>query len=146
WKIGRRLAMISAEFVRTLASIPLQRFAFLLRRGVVYWLPLLVLLVATAARLLMLGVLDRLALPAFDLYQQLQPREVSGDPPVVIVDIDEASLKQVGQWPWPRTVIARIVEKLGEAGAAVVAFDVLFAESDRTSPQMLLPLLTDSGV
>src|SRR5438874_420550 len=50
WKIDRRLAMMPAEFGRTLASAPLKRLSLLLRRGVVYWLPLLVLLVATAAR------------------------------------------------------------------------------------------------
>ena len=56
-----------------------------------------------------------LALPAFDIFQQLHPRDTSDDAPVVIVDIDEPSLKQLGQWPWPRTVIARILDKLGEA-------------------------------
>jgi adenylate cyclase len=54
--------------------------------------------------------------------------------PVVIADIDEASLKEIGQWPWPRTVIADLVTKLRIAGAVAVGFDVLFAEPDRMSP------------
>jgi adenylate cyclase len=123
----------------------LKRLRSLLNRGIVYWLPLFVLFAAIAARLALPGVLDRVALPAFDLYQHVQPREASTEPPVVIVDIDERSLKQVGQWPWPRSILAEILEKLGNAGAAVVAFDVLFTETDRTSPQMLLPLLTARG-
>ena len=53
--------------------------------------------------------------------------------PVRIVDIDEAALAEYGQWPWPRTVLATLVEKLAEKGAAVIAFDVIFAEPDRSS-------------
>jgi adenylate cyclase len=69
----------------------------------------------------------------FDLYQVLQPREAYGDP-TVIVDIDETSLKKFGQWPWPRTIVADLVVRLSQYGAAVIGFDVLFAEPDRTSP------------
>jgi adenylate cyclase len=123
----------------------LKRLLSLLRRGAIYWLPLALLMTAVLARLAIPGVLDRLALPAFDIYQRLAPRETPDDPPVLIVDIDERSLKRIGQWPWPRTVIAQLVEKLGQAGAAVVAFDVLFSEPDRTSPQMLKDLLVGRG-
>src|SRR5205085_2974241 len=49
-------------------------------------------------------------------------------------DIDEASLKQYGQWPWPRTLIAQLVDRLTAYGVAGIGFDVLFAEPDRTSP------------
>ena len=54
--------------------------------------------------------------------------------PVVIVDIDEASLREIGQWPWPRTVIADLITRLRAAGAVAVGFDVIFAEPDRMSP------------
>ena len=72
----------------------------------------------------------------FDAYQRLQPRAYQ-DFPVRIVDIDEASLSAFGQWPWPRTRLAALVTRLNELGASVIAFDVLFAEPDRTSPQRL---------
>ena len=49
------------------------------------------------------------------------PRDTPSEPPVVIVDIDERSLKQLGQWPWPRTLVAQLVDRLREAGAAVIA-------------------------
>ncbi len=70
----------------------------------------------------------------FDQYQLWHPREYS-DVPVRIVDIDDASLSRLGQWPWPRTRIAELLEKLGAGGTAAVSFDVMFAEPDRTSPQ-----------
>jgi adenylate cyclase len=117
-----------------------------LRRGIVYWLPLAVLFAATGAHLVTPELFNRLSLLAFDKYQQIAPRQASPDFPVQIVDIDEHSLKKIGQWPWPRTIIARLLDRLGKAGAAVVAFDVLFTEPDRTSPAMLESLLADRGV
>lgn len=56
---------------------------------------------------------------------------------VVIVDIDEASLKEHGQWPWPRNIVADLTRKIYESGPLVVGFDILFAEKDRTSPAVL---------
>jgi len=56
-----------------------------------------------------------------------------GDPLPLIVDIDEKSLAEFGQWPWPRYHIAHLLEKLAGAGAASVGIDILFAETDRTS-------------
>ncbi len=72
----------------------------------------------------------------FDAYQQIQPRPY-GDFPVRVVDIDEASLAQYGQWPWPRTLLASIVKRLSDLGAAVIALDMTFPEPDRTSPRHL---------
>lgn len=69
----------------------------------------------------------------FDVFQQIKPREIAAELPVRIVSIDEASLAQVGQWPWPRDTMAEIARRLTELGAAAVAFDVLFPESDRLS-------------
>lgn len=70
----------------------------------------------------------------FDQYQRWQPREYAAAP-VRIVDIDEASLARFGQWPWPRTRLAELLDKLGAGRTAVVAFDMMFAEADRTSPR-----------
>jgi adenylate cyclase len=88
--------------------------------------------------------LDRFNALVFDVYQQLKPREPAGSP-VVVVDIDDVSLQARGQWPWPRTVVAEIVQRLSEAGAAAVGFDVLFAEPDRTSPAQTLLRLRELG-
>ncbi len=70
----------------------------------------------------------------FDSYQQISPRPYDPSLPVRIVDIDEESLKQVGQWPWPRTVLAELVTKLAANGAAAIGFDMVFPEPDRLSP------------
>jgi len=50
---------------------------------------------------------------------------------VVVVDVDERSLTTVGQWPWRRDVIGRLISRLRDAGASVIALDVIFPESDR---------------
>lgn len=75
----------------------------------------------------------------FDQYQRWQPRPWQPQP-VLIVDIDEESLARHGQWPWPRTVLADLVQRLDAAGAAAIGFDIVFAEADRTSPASMLKL------
>jgi adenylate cyclase len=57
---------------------------------------------------------------------------------VVVVDLDEKSLKRMGQWPWPRDVVAQLVRNIQAAGATVIGFDIVFAEEDRTSPKRYL--------
>lgn len=76
----------------------------------------------------------------FDFFQRLTPRAY-GDLPVRVVDIDDASLAEVGQWPWPRTRVAALVQRLAELGAATVALDVILAEPDRTSPARIAETL-----
>ena len=74
----------------------------------------------------------------FDMFQRSAPRAYDPSVPVRIVAIDEASLKAVGQWPWPRNVLGEMVDRLHAAGAAVVAFDVMFPEPDRLSPSRIV--------
>ena len=80
-----------------------------------------------------------LRLKTFDFYQELKPREIPSPrgKPVTIIDFDEESLNEVGQWPWPRTTIAKLVLNLHKLGAALVAFDVVFAEGDRMNPDKI---------
>jgi adenylate cyclase len=89
--------------------------------------------------------LENLRLRSFDFYQVLRPR-VAALKPVVIVDIDERSLAALGQWPWPRTLIADLVTKLEAAGSAAIAFDMILSEPDRMSPSQIaatLPQIDD---
>ena len=74
----------------------------------------------------------------FDTYQQIRPRPAPAELPVRIVDIDEASLAAIGQWPWSRQDMARIASRLTELGAAAVVFDILFPEPDRLSPSNIM--------
>lgn len=76
---------------------------------------------------------DRLRTIAFDLYQTNTPRKrVSA--PVVIIEIDENSLQKFGQWPWPRSLMAQLVQAVNSANPAAVAIDIIMPEPDRTSP------------
>ena len=72
----------------------------------------------------------------FDFYQRMKPREIPplARKPVTIIDLDENSLNEIGQWPWPRNILAKLVENLGKMGASVIAFDIVFAEPDRMNP------------
>ncbi|MEP0521351.1 MAG: adenylate/guanylate cyclase domain-containing protein [Hyphomicrobiales bacterium] len=81
----------------------------------------------------------------FDAYQRLKPRDWAGSD-VVVLDIDEASIKRLGQWPWPRTIIADMTDRLSELGAALVVFDVVFSEADRTSPVSSIERFRAAGV
>ena len=93
------------------------------------------LLVLMALRIADPAPLEELRLKTFDFFQVLRPR-VSGQAPVVIVDIDEKSLNALGQWPWPRTKIAELITRLTELGAVAIGFDIVFAEPDRLSPNL----------
>ena len=92
---------------------------------------ILLLVALMALRVWDPGPLETVRLKTFDFYQQLKPRPIPADSKVVIVDLDEKSLKEVGQWPWPRTTIAKLVRNTMQMGAAVIAFDIVFAEPDR---------------
>ena len=81
-----------------------------------------------------------LAYRLFDAYQTLMPRQRSSDP-AVIVAIDEASLKAHGQWPWPRTVMARLMDRITASHPAAVGIDIIFAEADRFSPENIQDVL-----
>jgi adenylate cyclase len=100
-------------------------------------IPFLVLLGALALRVQDGPVIVELRNRVFDVYQRLEPRPFLQQP-VRILDIDEDSLRSIGQWPWPRDVMARIVKRLTDAGAAAIVLDILQQEPDRTGPQSLL--------
>ncbi|GBF25977.1 adenylate cyclase 1 [bacterium MnTg02] len=106
-----------------------------------------VLISALALRIIDPNPIARLRLLAFDVFQQIAPREYDPQLPVRIVDIDEESLKRIGQWPWPRNILAEIVQKLQGLGAAAIGFDLIFSESDRQSPEQFarrLPQTADT--
>lgn len=55
----------------------------------------------------------------------------------VIVGIDDQSLAEFGQWPWPRYIIARLIQRIGEYEAAGIGLDIIFPEPDRTSVSVI---------
>ncbi len=102
----------------------------------------LVLIAALSLKVIEPRALETLQLRTFDLLQRLKPRERQ-QLPVTIVDLDEKSLAELGQWPWPRTMVADLVTQLTSAGAAAIAFDIIFAEPDRMSPARFADALRD---
>jgi len=68
----------------------------------------------------------------FDAFQRWSPRAYDPESPVRIVAIDDESLRRLGQWPWPRTRVAELINNLSGAGAATIVLDVLFSEPERT--------------
>src|SRR6516225_2551440 len=105
------------------------------RFGLTRAICVLLLLALVPLRVLDPPPLQEVRLRTFDFYQSLRPRQTESRP-VVIVDIDETSLKEIGQWPWPRTIVADLVTELTQLGAVAIGFDVIFAEPDRMSPSI----------
>ena len=114
-------------------------------------LVLLLLLLGHVGKLYNLGFIDTVDAVLYDLKIRLfQPP--GNDERVVIVDVDEKSLQEIGRWPWSRDVTARLTRNLFEQyGAAAVGFDVVFAEADQSSGLPVLerlargPLAGDGG-
>ena len=101
--------------------------------------PMAVLLTAVALQLWQPYPIEFTRNLVFDQYNRWLPRQEQ-DSPVVFIDIDEASLERIGQFPWPRSVFADLVEKMTGYGTAAIAFDILFTEPDRTAPTEILPV------
>ena len=84
-------------------------------------------------------------LKSFDLIQKYDTPTMSED--VVIVEIDEKSIEQNGQWPWKRSVLAEVIWKLREAGAGIIVLPILFSEEDRLGGDMdLAQALVQNGI
>ena len=75
------------------------------------------------------------------IYDRLLPfraeKTITANPEIIIVDIDEASTKAFGQWPWPRHHIASLIDRLTDYRVGAIGLDILFVEADRTSPARL---------
>ncbi len=114
-------------------------------------LVLLLALLGHVGGLYNLYLVDKLDAALYDLKVRLF-RATTLDERVVVVDIDEKSLKEIGRWPWSRDVTAKLTRNLFEQyGVAAVGFDVVFAEADQSSGLPVLeklargPLAGDGG-
>src|SRR5687768_11532384 len=106
------------------------------RRSMIVLAGLLPVLLIALARLAAPSGFAQTSGLVFDTYQRLSPRPYR-DAGVRVVDIDDESIGRLGQWPWPRTDLAALTGAIAEAGAAAIAFDIVFSEADRTSPRFL---------
>jgi adenylate cyclase len=112
-------------------------------RGQPLGIALLVLLLVVVLVPELFG-LGFIRLAAFDAYQRWAPR-TRHSAPAIIVAIDEESLRQHGQWPWPRTWLARLVARVAEAGPAAIGIDIVMPEADRLSPGRLPEFVPGMG-
>jgi adenylate cyclase len=128
-------------------ALPLRRLRRLLRPGKGALVATGLALTAALALLLVLepAPLRTAELGTYDLLLGARPAPApSGE--VVLVGVDDESLAARGQWPWPRYRLAMLVERLQQAGAAVVALDFLLAEPDRSSPEVIRAERARDGV
>ena len=70
----------------------------------------------------------------FGKYQNMSPRQQQSQP-VVIVEIDEATLNALGQWPWPRNYFAALIDAIAALKPAAIGLDIIMPEPDHASPQ-----------
>jgi adenylate cyclase len=97
------------------------------RAGII--IALVVALALTALHVMHFAFFDVLENKTLDLRFSLRGKKAPG-PETVIAAIDEKSINKLGRWPWPRSVWARVVDRLTQDGAAVVVFDVFFSEPE----------------
>ena len=94
------------------------------------WIVLITVMVGVGLRVYDVEPLKILRLNTFDYYQKIQPRTVTSNH-FVVVEITEQDLKEYGQWPWNRNLIAQIHQRIINQKANTVQYNILFSESDR---------------
>ena len=76
---------------------------------------------------------DRIKDFMFNLRGEEKPKSDN----IIIIDIDEKSLRTLGQWPWSRNILGKILQNLDAAQIGIIGLDIVFAEEDRTSPHKI---------
>ena len=122
-------------------AIQIDSTKFRTRGGSTSRLTWIVGIVVTTLMVLLYGaeprVLQQARAALHDGYQRAAPRTSDPESPVHIIDIDEDALREFGQWPWPRTYLAELTDRLFDLGAVTIGYDILFGEPDRTSPSAM---------
>jgi len=93
------------------------------------------------------SVLTRIEYLLYDLrFNVMLPltRREQSDHKIAIIDIDEASIVSEGRFPWSRQKVATLVDKLGQAGAVVIAFDIVFSEAELNPVQQIVQMAPES--
>jgi len=102
--------------------------------GRIRWIGLAVLVVLAALLWLQPPFVVRQQQGWFDATQRILPRRAN-ELPVTIVEVDQKSLAALGQWPWPRTVLAQLVREIQKEKPRAIGLDILMSETDRSSPE-----------
>ena len=101
------------------------------------YLGLILLIVLVFIKISNIDFVKRIENISYDAYQSIFEEENSFEN-VIIVDIDEKSIGEIGQFPWRRDIFGNLIEKLSEFEAAVIVFDIFFSEKDKQNPKTIL--------
>ena len=96
------------------------------------WMVLIVAAILLGVRVDNGDTVKTLRYKTWDYFQQIHPRDTISDS-ITVVNITEEDLERYGQWPWPRHVMAMLHARIGDAGAILINYNILFAEPDRMS-------------
>jgi hypothetical protein len=102
-----------------------------------YLIFLLILILLIFLKTINPNFIKSISFLSFDMYQKTFPIKKK-DSNVIIIDIDEKSLRKFGQFPWNRSVFAKIIENVNEANPKAIGFDVFFSERDKQSPDEII--------
>jgi adenylate cyclase len=101
------------------------------RRGLIFLCGVIPVLIATGLAVFRPPFLARVDDSVYDILLRSAHTKGPGQT-VAIVDVDDQSLSAIGQWPWRRDVVGRLIARLRDAGASAIALDIIFAEADRS--------------
>ena len=101
------------------------------------WMVVVVAAVLLGVRIDNGDTIKTLRYKTWDYFQQIHPRNAISDS-ITVVNITEDDLKRYGQWPWPRHIMAMLHARIGDAGAVMINYNILFAEPDRMGSKQYL--------
>ena len=107
-----------------------------LQKNTNYFIFFAILLLLISLKIINPPFIKSVSYLSFDLYQKVFAKKKDSD--VVIIDIDEKSLGKFGQFPWNRTVFAKILDQLNTSEPKAIGFDIFFTEKDKQSPEEII--------
>ena len=106
------------------------------RKNLNYIVFLIILILLITLKAINPSFIKSVSYLSFDLYQKIFVEEKDTD--VIIIDIDESSLGKFGQFPWSRSVFAKILDQLNTSNPKAIGFDIFFTEKDKQSPEEII--------
>ena len=106
------------------------------RKNLNYIVFLIILILLITLKVINPSFIKSVSYLSFDLYQKIFAEKK--DTEVVIIDIDESSLGKFGQFPWSRSVFAKILDQLNTSDPKAIGFDIFFTENDKQSPEEII--------
>ena len=102
-----------------------------------YLIFLLILILLIVLKNINPNFIKSISFLSFDMYQKVFTKSKKNSD-VIIIDIDEKSLGKFGQFPWSRSVFAKIIENVSATNPKAIGFDVFFSEKDKQSPDEII--------